>query len=285
MRIDFAARVDIGVRESNDDRALVGGRILDMASQSGTLELPAIAVVCDGCGGYMGGGTAAQTVLERLAEEEPGSLADPDRLAETLEDCRRRVYEKKAEMPQFSEMCTTVAGCVFSEDGIVLFHAGDSRVYRSDMWGVARMTRDHSLVQEMVDMGEIAPEEALTHPKRNVINRCIGIECRAPEIYVSHAALVPGEKYLLCSDGLWESVSEQQINEVLDSGMTLAEMADALVETALSQGSDDNTSVCICMAQAEPDKAEVPEPEPDTAEAGTDEIDNKPFISNQESAV
>lgn len=259
MKIDFAARVDIGTKESNDDRLLIDGNILDMTAHSGTIGLPSIAVVCDGCGGYMGGGIAAQTVLEFMSYEEAGSLADTSYLSQVLDNCQRMVNEKKKEMPHFSGMCTTIAGCVFCEDSTIIFHSGDSRVYRYDKWGIARMTKDHSVVQDMIDMGDISPEEALVHPKRNVITRCIGIEGRPPEIYVSRAPINPEEKYLLCSDGLWESVSDAEIKDILDSDLPLQQMADSLVEKALRQGADDNISVCICAGQG---KAEVIEKKP-----------------------
>lgn len=249
MKIDFAARADTGARAENDDRVLIDGRILDGNAHSGTLELPAIAVVCDGCGGYRGGGVAAETVLQCLAEHTPEALSDAETLAQALDDCERKVAEEKLKLPHFSEMCTTVAGCVFTNGTILFFHSGDSRVYRCDRWGIAKMTRDHSTVQDMIDLGEITPEEALVHPRRNVINRCIGINCPPPEIYVSHASIQPEEKYLLCSDGLWESISDAGIKAILDSDLPLPQMIDALFDTALRQGADDNISVCICAAQ------------------------------------
>ncbi len=153
MKVDYAAKVDIGIKETNDDRLLIDCRILDMSALEGTVEIPLVAAVCDGCGGYLGGNIAAQTVLEILSYENPMSLSDPTYLAHVLEKCQRAVVEKKAEMPRFSEMCTTVAGCVFCNDSILIFHSGDSRVYRYDRWGIARMTRDHSVIQDMIDMG------------------------------------------------------------------------------------------------------------------------------------
>lgn len=249
MQIDIAARVAIGTKETNDDRALVSGQILDMLSHSGTTDVPAITAVCDGCGGYAGGGIAAQTVLEVLASEDPCALADVDYLEQVLSNCQQKVMEKKEELPQYAAMCTTLAGCVFCEDKIVIFHAGDSRVYRHDRWGLAKMTRDHSVVQDMIDLGEITPEEALTHPRRNVINRCIGINGPLPEICVSHTPINPGEKYLLCSDGLWESLTVAEIKEILDSDIPLPQMVDTLIEKALEQGADDNISVCIYASQ------------------------------------
>lgn len=249
MKIDFAAKVDIGTKETNDDRVLVDGNILDMSSHSGEVNVPAIAAVCDGCGGYLGGNIAAQTVMELLASERPSELCNIAYLTQILDNCEQAVIEKKKEQPHFSEMCTTIAGCVFCEDSILIFHSGDSRIYRHNQWGIARMTRDHSVVQDMLDMGEITPEEALLHPKRNVISRCIGIKGLPPEIYVSHTPIIPGEKYLLCSDGLWESVKESEIRKMLDSDLSLQEMVYELVQKALLQGSDDNISVCICSLQ------------------------------------
>lgn len=256
MKIDFAARVEIGPKETNDDRLLVAGQVLDMVPLSGSIEIPSIVAVCDGCGGYAGGDIAAQTVLEFLSFEEPGALDDVNYLTQVLGNCQQMVLEKKEEMPQYATMCTTIAGCVFCDDNIVIFHSGDSRVYRHDRWGLARMTRDHSVVQDMIDMGEITPEEALEHPKRNVISRCIGIDGPLPEIYVSRTPINPGEKYLFCSDGLWESVKDTEIRKILDSDMPLQQMVNTLIEKALEQGADDNISVCICAGQGTVDVVE-----------------------------
>lgn len=252
MKIDFAAQVDIGTKETNDDRVLIDGKVLKMNSCFGTCDVPALAVVCDGCGGYSGGGVAAETVLELLSLEKPKDLADTEYLAQVLDNCQQAVMGQQIETPQFSKMCTTVAGCIFCDDSIVIFHSGDSRVYRYDRWGLARITKDHSVIQELIDMGEITSEEALKHPKRNVITRCIGIEGLPPEIYVLHTPVNPGEKYLLCSDGLWESVSKSDIKKLLDSGLPLQEVVDKLVHNALLNGSDDNISVCICGSQTAP---------------------------------
>ena len=247
MKIDFAARVEIGKKETNDDRVLISNQILDMTSCCGELYTPVIAVVCDGCGGYDGGGIAAQTVLEFLSYETPDALEDTTYLAQVLENCKQVIFEKKVEMPSYSKMCTTVAGCVFLENSIVIFHSGDSRIYRYDGWGLAKMTTDHSAVQQLIDLGEITEEEAAVSPNRNVITRCIGAEsCLPPEIYVSNVPISSGEKYMLCSDGLWECISAKQLKEILSQDIPLDEMVDLLIKTALDQGSDDNISVCIC---------------------------------------
>ncbi|MCD7822663.1 MAG: hypothetical protein LUG86_01385 [Oscillospiraceae bacterium] len=274
MKLEYAARVDIGIKETNDDRVLVGGNILDMTSCEGETSLPALAVVCDGCGGYAGGGIAAYTVLEFLSYEEPGSLGDADYLSEVLENCNRAVFEKKEEMPSYKEMCTTVAGCVFLENSIVIFHSGDSRVYRCDRWGLAKMTVDHTVVREMVDMGQLTEEEAADNPHRNIITRCMGADCLPPEIYVVNSPMAVGEKYLLCSDGLWDSVGAARIKEILKSDMSLEEMADKLVDDALTLGSEDNISVCICAAREDDaPESEAADTETDTEQENSEDGD------------
>lgn len=256
MKINYAARVDIGPKTTNDDRVLAAGEIINMTSCSSSTQSPVVMAVCDGCGGYAGGYIAAETVLTVLCTADASLLTDEEQLAPLLEQCRQSVMDKKAQMPEFEAMCTTVAGCVFHEDRTLIFHSGDSRVYRFDKWGLARMTRDHSVVQELIDMGEIAPEEATTHPRRNVITRCIGVSSPPPEIYLSSNPINPGEKYLFCSDGLWETVTDEEISKILGSDMTLTEMANTLVEKAIIQGAYDNISVCICARDGEAEPAQ-----------------------------
>lgn len=251
MKINYSVKVDIGRKETNDDRALISDNIVNMSIDSGTIESPGLAVVCDGCGGYAGGDIAAQTVLETIKDESVDELLDENYLASLLRKCKENVLLKKAEMPQFTAMCTTIAGCLFGEDKTVIFHSGDSRVYRFDGTYIAQMTIDHSAVQGMVEIGEITEEEAMLNPRRNVITRCIGFDCLPPDIYVSNCPISPGEMYILCSDGLWECVRNEQIVEILLRDTSLEDKAKDMVETALANGSDDNITVCICARDGE----------------------------------
>lgn len=251
MKIEYAVRVDIGIKETNDDMALAGGCIHDSGLESGSCETPCVAVLCDGCGGYAGGAIAARTVLETIRDAEEKSLGETSYLEETLQKCKDAVYAKKAESARFQNMCTTVAGVYFGEDETIIFHAGDSRVYRFDGSILAKMTVDHSAVQMMVNMGKMTEEEALVAPNRNVINRCIGIDCLPPEIDVSHSPILPGEMFMLCSDGLWEYVRKEKIKEFLSSKLPLKDIAGQLVQCALDNGSSDNVSVCICYRPKE----------------------------------
>ena len=249
MKLDFACRVDIGLRKTNDDRALVLNSVINQTAIHGVGEAPAVAAVCDGCGGYAGGGIAAETVLSIFLKEFDNNTNIQDTLPKILDDAILAVRNKKKEYPHYSEMCTTVAGCVFLDDSTVIFHAGDTRVYRYDGKNLARMTIDHSVVQNMVDMGVITEAEALSNPKRNIINRCIGMECPPPEIYISHTPISPGELYLICSDGFWESATDKEIIELLSNNLPLPKMVDLLVSFAKEHGSDDNITVCLCARQ------------------------------------
>lgn len=251
MKINYSVKVDIGQKETNDDRVLISDKIVNISIDTGTMESPGVAVVCDGCGGYAGGDIAAQTVLETIKDENVDELLDVNYLAYVLKKCKEKVFIKKEEMPQFTAMCTTIAGCIFGEDKTVIFHSGDSRVYRFDGTYIAQMTIDHSAVQGMVEMGEITEDEAMINPRRNVITRCIGIDCLPPDIYVSNCPISPGEMYIICSDGLWECMRNEQIVEILSRDTSLEDKARDMVETALANGSDDNISICICARDGE----------------------------------
>ena len=154
---------------------------------------------------------------------------------------------EKKQVPEYQEMCTTIAGCVLSEEKVILFHAGDTRIYRYDGKYFAQMTKDHSRVQNEMDMGLITPEDAVGREDRGVITRCIGVGGDKPDIREIGFGIHKGDLYLICSDGLWEYLSEEEMVEILSADMNLSEKADRLVDRALEIGSDDNISVCLCM--------------------------------------
>lgn len=246
MKLEFACNVDQGIRESNDDRCLILQTIVNGTALAGEVDSPALAAVCDGCGGYDGGGVAAETVLSVLMQPLPEVLTDPERTAQVLTAAQEALTARKEQEPALQKMCTTIAGAMFHENGTLLFHAGDSRIYRYDGYYLTRMTRDHSLVQNLVNLGQLTEEEARISPQRNVITRCLGVNCPPPEVESSPVPIGPGEIYLLCSDGLWEAVSEDQLRQILASEAPLADMADQLTALAKTQGSNDNITVCLC---------------------------------------
>ncbi len=250
MNLEIAVVVDIGTTyEKNDDRVLTGTVIYDQSKGAQTLQLPVMAAVCDGVGGYAGGGYAAELVLSELAGHSTGELADADKLACVLDGINRKILCQQKNLPAYENMCTTIAGVVFLVDKTILFHAGDSRVYRYDGSYLRKMTYDHSVVQELMDQGVLTEEEAARFDGRNLIRRCLGSEVSLPpEIGVIDQPVQKGEVYLLCSDGLWDVMTGEDIAEVLDRNITGFEKAETLVQMAKDRGSVDNISVCICEA-------------------------------------
>ena len=253
VQIRTATVVDIGTTmESNDDRALVRTTIYNEAAGVQENQVPLLVAVCDGVGGYSGGGYAANLALTQLIQYDVESFGKASYLQCVLNDVNAEILRHKQTLPSFAKMCTTIAGIWFSERSMMIFHAGDSRVYRFDGRLLTRMTRDHSLVQELVDNGVINETEAAVCNERNVIRRCLGIaDCPPPEIYECNVPAYDGEIYMLCSDGLWEGVSNDQIAQILAQEIPLEVKADLLVDAAKFGGSEDNISVCLCQISAE----------------------------------
>ncbi len=245
--IEYACRVEPGIRESNDDRAFINGSLVRDGMVSGSTRLPVFAAVCDGCGGYSGGGRAADLTLQTFQGNSAEDYIDPEVLSQAMMKCEDRIWMEKKQVPEYQEMCTTIAGCVLSEEKVILFHAGDTRIYRYDGKYFAQMTKDHSRVQNEMDMGLITPEDAAGREDRGVITRCIGVGGDKPDIREIGFGIQKGDLYLICSDGLWEYLSEEEMVEILSADMNLSEKADRLVDRALEIGSDDNISVCLCM--------------------------------------
>ena len=252
MKIYYAGRVEKGNRESNDDRALMGREILNQSSACGETEFPFLMAACDGCGGYDKGDYAAQTTLEYLSRFDIGDLLDEEKLHEALEKCNEEILSLKERQPDCAKMCTTIAGCLFDEDRTIIFHSGDTRVYRFDGKYMNQLTKDHSVAQKLVEEGVLSEEEMGNHPSQGVITRCIGEKCLPSEISVSAVPIQPGEIYMICSDGFWEVFTREEVKQLLSSDLGLSEKVDYLIQEALSHGSEDNISVCLCMGEGKP---------------------------------
>lgn len=217
------------VRAANEDAIL--------ADPSGALW-----AVADGMGGHEGGALAADIVVDTLAE-----IADDAQPAEALEDAietANRAVRAAARQRGARVMGATVVALYISQGVAHVAWAGDSRAYLVRNKRLRMITHDHTVVQGMVDRGEIGIEEAEGHPESHVITRAVG---GADEIEVDHAAvpLVVGDRLLLCSDGLPRCVYEAVI-EALVTQPGPAEMAcEALIRRALEEGSPDNVSVIV----------------------------------------
>ena len=223
-------------------------------------------VVADGLGGQDSGEVASsmatQTVWQALRESvwEPflgGESPDPERLKtgvlEAIARANQAVYE--ARTARASEMSTTLALALVCGDTAVVGNVGDSRVYVAREGGLERTTRDHSLVQRLVDAGEIAADEVYTHPQRNLIYQSIGDR---PDVRIDtyQVSLHPDDRLLLCSDGLWEMVRDDGLEDVLLSEQDPQRACGLLVRSANLAGGDDNISVIIVQAKRVDDRTE-----------------------------
>ena len=227
MRVTAAAATDIGlVREGNEDSYLT--------------EEPLFAVA-DGMGGHRGGEVASQLAvetLEKLFKQGAGDLPDQ------VQEANRVVFERSVLDRKVAGMGTTLTAALVEGDRVRLAHVGDSRAYLLRDGKVRLLTEDHTLVHRMVTEGEISQEEAETHPQRSVLTRAVGVDT-VVDVDDDTVHILPGDRLLLCTDGLTSMVSEEVIEEVLGDVPDPQEAAQQLVRMANEAGGVDNTTVVV----------------------------------------
>lgn len=235
-----AAITDVGCeREINEDRYAV----VDAPSGRGW-------IVCDGMGGSLGGELAAQLAIDavRRALEARDFETTSEALRTAIEEANRIIVLRR-QNPAFSAMGTTVVAALVQNDEVVITHAGDSRAYLVRNGELQQLTVDHTYVQDLVDRGAITQEEAMTHPQSHVLTRCLGadprIELESQNYWIWE--LGEGEtqdKLVLCSDGLYSLVGDEEIAEIVSS-RTPQEACVQLVELAKVRGGYDNITLAV----------------------------------------
>ena len=227
------------VRTQNQD-----GYYLDVPS-----EHLAVGVVCDGMGGAKAGNVASLVAVETFVDalKEMGSQEESRPaavLAQAAETANSAVFHRAATDPDCRGMGTTMVAALVVERMAYLLNIGDSRAYHVNDQGIARLTRDHSVVEDMVARGDITPEEARNHPRKNLITRALGAE---PELKtdVFRQELAEGEFLLLCSDGLSNVVSEQEILYEVVHGGEACTCCRRLLDIALHRGAPDNVTAVL----------------------------------------
>ena len=235
----IVAKTDKGlVRENNQDAYAVG-------------ELPgevAWAVVCDGMGGAAGGNIASALAVKVISDKITSSYNEKMRdssiknlLDSAITAANIEVYDMAYSSPDLKGMGTTVVAVVVRDNVAHIAHAGDSRAYIVNKDGVEQITVDHSLVQNLVDRGEITKEEAEHHPNKNVITRALGVDKRI-DVDFSEVDLQENETLILCTDGLSNCVNNAEIADDIKDGQYYA-FADRLVKRANKNGGNDNITV------------------------------------------
>jgi protein phosphatase len=250
VELHHGAATDVGLlREVNEDAFLVA---------------PPVFVVADGMGGHEHGDVASRIVVEefaRLAEQGYDPAGGPEAVTEVLEASQRRISEYAAAGGASRRRTpgTTVVAAILvdDEDGPawLLTNLGDSRIYAVAAGELRQVSVDHSVVQELVESGEITAEEANEHPERHVITRALG----GPRLEQADFFLLPVtavERLLLCSDGISGLVDDDQIASILTGNPDPRDAADRLVAAALDAGGDDNaTAVVVDVVGLVPDQA------------------------------
>lgn len=240
----YAARSDVGrVRAKNDDSAYVGRHL---------------AVVADGMGGHAGGDVAsAATVLDMIhldRDDYDAEAGEADTvLADEIQTANSLLSELVHMNPKLAGMGTTVTALLLAGGKLHFAHIGDSRAYRLRNGKFEQVSVDHTFVQRLIDEGRLRPEEAETHPHKNVLMRVLGDVDASPELDLDVLDVEPGERWLLCSDGL-NYVAGHVVERTVRETKSLRECAEKLVDLTLEAGSPDNvTVVMVDIAEQTPD--------------------------------
>jgi len=234
VALRYAARSDVGlVRSDNQDSAYAG---------------PHLLVVADGMGGHAGGDVASSVAVAALAPLDGESHGPDDALDEletALDDARSEIIARSDAEPDLAGMGTTVTAILRAGNKLAMVHLGDSRGYLFREGTLTQVTTDHTFVQHLVDTGRITPEEAEHHPQRSVVMRVLGDFDADVTADLSVREARPGDRWLLCSDGLSGYVSAETIAETLAEIDDVDACADRLVQLALRAGGPDNVTVVL----------------------------------------
>lgn len=213
-----------------------------------SLEQFGIFAVADGVGGAQAGDVASQMAMEILGEAfiHYGDTVDPEEIMKVaIERANEAIHQMASDLPQLASMATTVAAVHVSGNIATVAHVGDSRVYRLDPEGfLHRETDDHSVVEEEVRAGRMTPEQAMTHPSRNVISRAVGAESSV-SVDVRTLMVDPGTVLLVCTDGITRHVSDNEIGELLATGMKPDMLCHHLKELCYERGAEDNLTAVV----------------------------------------
>jgi serine/threonine protein phosphatase PrpC len=205
-------------------------------------------VVADGMGGHAGGDVASAIALRRISEIDRQYTSAHDAvfaLQSALIAANSLLAETVFEHNELTGMGTTVSGFLRVDHQIAIAHIGDSRIYRFRGGSLEQISADHTFVQRLVDSGRITPEEAAVHPRRSVLMRVLGDVDAAPEIDTQVLDTAPGDRWLICSDGLSSYVTDEKMEHVLATVPDVEDAAQRLIKESLDQGAPDNVTVVL----------------------------------------
>lgn len=237
----IVAKTDTGrVRESNQD-SYAAGELANGVAWS---------VVCDGMGGNAGGSIASTTAVKMIADHITSCYRDgmstssiKNVLVTAITNANLNIYDMSKANSELKGMGTTVVATVVKNNTVCIAHAGDSRAYIISKDNIKQITKDHSVVQEMVETGQLTPQEAKIHPRKNLITRALGVDEKI-RIDFDEIDINDDEVLLMCTDGLTNYIETDDIYNITSMGK-YCELADKLVELANNNGGGDNITVVI----------------------------------------
>ncbi len=237
MRI--CGKTDKGFKRPDNQDRYISGELANGTS---------FGFVCDGMGGAKGGSTASSHLCKILEEylflQNDNKAINPEKtVLDAIDTACSDLYYKSQKDEALRGMGTTISGITVKDDKCITYNAGDSRVYvlRSDT--LTQVTEDHSVVQQLYRRGAISAQEVLTHPKKNLITRAVGVQDTV-QTDVSEFTLQKGDRILCCSDGLTNFVSGEEITDILSSE-DFFEIPEKLIQKALVNNASDNITAVV----------------------------------------
>ncbi len=241
--ISTGAQTDRGlVRDRNEDSfAVIERELLGLGPA-------ALLVVGDGIGGHLAGDVASNTAVQHIvrsiaAHNVDGTEPDPNRVLKRAVEAANREVMRAAKANSLHGMGTTISCLLIASHQGYLAHVGDSRIYLQRGGRLQQLTMDHRFVEEQVMAGVLTREEAEEHPKRHVITRAVGIDPTV-KVDTTNVEIMPGDRFLVCTDGVTLEMSDQEIAQVLAKGRP-PEVAAHLVEFANRRGGHDNSTAVV----------------------------------------
>jgi PPM family protein phosphatase len=271
--VDSYGLSDVGlIRKNNEDSFLIATPTSDFANQN-PAELNGIMpengtmfIVADGMGGAQAGEVASRMAVDTVARNFINALDQKESLdqqtlisalTETIQETNQLIFHEGQKNTEFNGMGTTLTAATVFGTTILFAQLGDSRAYLARKGVISQMTKDQSLVAQMVASGSLTPEEAKSHPQRNVILQALGIQNQV-EVAISLAELRRGDQIVLCSDGLSGKVDAEEIKEFLERFEPKA-ACQGLVRMARERGGEDNITVIVARFNGDG----LPEPQSD----------------------
>jgi protein phosphatase len=239
------------VRSRNEDgllldHELVAGTNMTTAAFAALNGDKHTLIVVDGLGGHVGGELATRTVLEAFRRNS-NRLMDDLSLLDLIGKCKSDLNRKVKADPDLFSLGATTAGIIIGNGhGITAFNCGDCRVYHMSDGILRRVTRDHSVVQQLFEQGEIGEEDIMHHPHKNIVTSCLvgNLDSESPEVFTCDVAVKSGDRFLVCSDGVWEIMDGTELNGII-AQHPIQEAANVLAQKVMEYGARDNVTFII----------------------------------------